>query len=329
MINILAVLQIRRNLLCGVCLFIFINIFAPLKAKVFDLQALRDKTRHQNLDNRSSLQIKLYTKEAINYLDELAIPFDNLKCAKNDKFCWWVLFHTSIGASSNKQMQKFAVSVPFNYQKNVFVGESHIAQYSAYYLLKKVSLNTPLQSGQTLNEYIINRDWQKDFRQNADKEPSWYFMVNHFYRQLPEINPVYNTERACQGGHYLVGLSTKKNIYPALFNHELRDYYFRLKQAAQTFTPADLYNPYKADLLTHGLETLCLSGHLELIDEQIFYANLLLLQSYSVEIEKERKKYNTPEAFVQGNKELAYSTGEILGHFRNGLKICSAVQKQF
>jgi len=319
----------RENLLYLAYLLIVINIISPLEAKVFDLSLLKEKTKQQNLPNQASSQIKFYTKEAISYLDELAIPFNNLKCEKNDEFCWWVLFHTSIGGSGNKQMQNFATSVPFNYTKNVFVGESHIAQYSSYYLLKKVSLNTVLKSGETLNEYIINRDWLKDFRQNADKEPSWYLIVNHFYKSLPEISPVYNTERACQGGHYLVGVSTKKNIYQSLFDYELRDYYYRFKQAAQTFTPADLYNPYKADLLTHGLETLCLSGHLELIDEQLFYANLLLLQTYSIEIEKERKKYNTPEAFVKGNKELAYSTGEILGHFRNGLRVCSGMERQF
>jgi hypothetical protein len=329
LINIFAFSKILNKSLYLFCLLFFIHIVSPIQAKVFDFNLLKEKSRHHKFTAHSPSQINFYTKEAINYLDDLAIPFNNLKCAANDDFCWWVLFHVSIGESGNKQMKKFATSVPFNYHKNVFAGESHIAQYSAYWLLKRLPLNTILTDSQTINEYILRRDWVRDFWQNEDKEPSWYFMVNRFYTRLPQVSPVYpNTERACQGGHYLVGLSTQKHLYKPLFDYELRDYYFRLKQTIQTFKPQDLHNPVKADLISHGMETLCLSGHRELIDESIFYTSLYLVQTYSLEIERERKKYTSPEAFLKGNRELAYSTAELLGHFRNGLKVCAGFEKQ-
>ncbi|MDX1920666.1 MAG: hypothetical protein SFU25_08045 [Candidatus Caenarcaniphilales bacterium] len=274
-------------------------------------------------------EIRIYTAQAIRYLDGVSQKFSNLSCSVNDDFCWWFLLHVKIGEKGSRPMLEFARSVPIfgkprlrNNIENIFPGESHVFQYPAYWLLKGVPTNTLLRNGQTIEEYILNRDWERAFTKSSDKEPSWYWIGKAFYPQLPAFEEQFDPkEVACLGSHFLVGLSQSKRQSP-VYTRYLEDYYYRLKQAMRVSPEIALKDPFKADLLMHYMETFCLAGRPDLIDKESFFYTLKFMEAYTKEFNREFAKSSSINSFVKADSEMAYATAEMLGHFRNGLRVC-------
>lgn len=271
-------------------------------------------------------EIRVYTRQAISYLDSIASRFNHLNCRLEDDFCWWFLFHLKIGEQGSRPMTEFARSVPFlnkvGLTGNIFPGESHVFQYPAYWLLKGVPTNTILRNGRTVDDYIFSRSWDKVFKNSSDKEPSWYWIGRHFYPQLPQFQEHFDSDEvACLGSHYLVGLSQEHRSNP-VYGEYLEDYYYRLKQAMRVSPEIALKDPFKADLIMHYMETFCLSGRPDLIDQESFFYTLKFMEAYSKKLNREYPKYLTQNDFVRPELEIAYATAEMLGHFRNGLRVC-------
>jgi hypothetical protein len=263
--------------------------------------------------------------EAVSYLDKIAKNFDNLHCSSKDEFCWWFLFHIRIGDSGSQSMQRFAEQVPFQ-NSGHFMGEAHVFQYPAYWLMKRVNRSTNLQTGQTIDQFVKNRNWPEVFRNSKDKEPSWYLIGQKFYPSLPKVSPLYSKEASCLGSHYLVGLSIDESN-SLIFDKQLNLYINKLRNVTQYDADEAIYDPFKADIVVHAPESLCLSGRRDLIDSDLFYYNLEFLEAFSNEFEKGFSKVNSPESFVKADSSIAYLTASVLGHFRHGLKVCAGIQQ--
>lgn len=313
--------QWKRNLklaaLFGAaCFFAFNNLASPSKA------ITSFNTASQNIPKS---KIREFTNEATGYLDRVAKNFDTLNCPVDDHFCWWFLFHIKIGESGSGPMTEFARSVPVKKANDSFVGEAHIFQYPSYWAIKGVKSSTKLKSGASIEDYVYSKDWLWLFANSPDPEPSWYLMGKHFYPDLPEVSASYRGETACLGSHYLVGLSSN-NANPALFKLKLNDYYERLHKAMQSPPEEAFKDPFKADLIAHAMETFCLSGRADLIDEETFLYTLKYLEVYSNEFDREIGRHTSLNDFVKRDSEIAYATAEMLGHFRNGLKVCAGIE---
>jgi len=308
----------RAAFLWVACFFIFYAVCSGAEVQKYSYSQFPESKKNTTSPKD---KIRALTQEAILELDEIARVFDDLRCAADDHFCWWFLFHVRIGERGPTAMTQFVRSLPLNQPGRNFVGEAHLFQYPAYWAIKGVNPNTRLKSGLTIADYVYERNWAWDFATGADKEPSWYLMGRHFYPDLPNVSAQHKDEKACLGSHYLVGLSVNKK-HRKLFELELDDYYQRLLEAMKGSPEEAFRDPFKADLIAHAMETFCLSGRVDLIDRQMFMYALRYLDVFKREFKQEFNNSDVKN-FVRADSEIAYATGEMLGHFRNGLRVCS------
>jgi hypothetical protein len=272
-------------------------------------------------------QVANQVYSTLDHLNSLAAAFNGVQCAQSDKLCWWFLFHLAIGDSGNKSMQRFADQVPISTQ-GIFTGEAHVFQYPAYWALKGVSPKTKLRNGQSLNNYIYQRNWLRAFAGNKDKEPSWYLIGQKFYRQLAPVTAVYYDEKACSGSHYLLGLSAS-GTNSALFYQQLFNYKNELKQVFYYPPEQALINPKQADLITHSLEALCLSGQREAIGGEQFVYTLHFLEHFYAIFSQQMVQAGDAQEFLKGNTDIVVLTADLLGHFRYGLKVCANLEPNY
>jgi hypothetical protein len=265
------------------------------------------------------------TRSAIASLDETSHYFDDLRCSPYDSFCWWFLFHLSIGETGNKAMRHFAQRVPYK-ADGTFVGEAHVSQYSAYWFLKGIPSDTTLSTGETFNEHMYSTDWKNLFRQSTDKEPSWYLISEAFAPDLPKISPRYEKEKSCMGSHYLIGLYADKSNRK-LYESYLQDYYYRVYEVLNVHPSQALTDETKSDLILHSFESFCLTGQKHLISKELFYYSIDLLNLYLKQLKQKMDQYPDPNSLIANDSEFIFLSGEVFGHFRNGLKVCSGVEQ--
>ena len=309
------------------CLF-FITICFVTLGSVTPLEAKEDFAP----TNKQTRSLKAFN-DNLAYLDRVARKFDSLSCAKNDVFCWWFLFHIRIGNTGSESMTRFAqkayLSDDLDSDGFLFIGEGHIFQYPAYWLLKGVKSDTLLRAGYTFQDLIQNTDWPYIQQISADKEPSWYLMGRRFDSTLPKISPRYRGNLACGGSHYLVGLSVNPR-HEELFEQELAEYMQNIDDAIQSFSETGMLDRQQSDLIAHAMETLCLSGRQDLISADLFWVSMAFTKQFKSDFESSFtaniNSNNSINAFVTPNHEIAYITAEMLGHFRNGLKVCYGIE---
>lgn len=297
---------------------------------------LAQKQDFKNVCLRSDLQ------EAIDFkLVEMANYFKSLKCGLSDHVCWWFLFHLAIGESSNDLMTKFAQKVPLRFSKELgygsFAGEAHIAQYPAYWLLKGVKLNTLLDSGQSIKDYLNNTPWEKVHidtisrtnTYNVNEELSWYWMAQALYPQLPVLTQSTHFESACGGGHHLSGLYFAQSPE---FDDELEEFMQKIntmvlsKNIPPAYQNYPYYELYKFYVLSHAFESLYLSKQQALIDDKLVDKAIKHIEAIYKHFLAVKVQVESPEQFLETIKADGtshYYYGDTLGHFRFGLNLCS------
>ncbi|HEY9886493.1 MAG TPA: hypothetical protein V6C96_04455 [Vampirovibrionales bacterium] len=260
--------------------------------------------------------------QALNYLDQIALYFEELECERSDAFCWWFKFHKSIGDNGPRSSIEFANSVPSkaNSKFNTFfVGESHVFQYPAYWLVKGVPLSTKLSSGKTLKQFIEEHNWEQLLQKEED---SWYQLGNYFLKQPSSNSTTLNSDNinyACGGSHKIIAsyLTSKSS-----FQKELNEFLAKLEKGKDSHPSVILNKPQIIDPFFHSFEVLCSTINEDKFSlEQIQY-HFNLLQAFSSEFERSFTSSASLKSFINEENEIAYTTAEMLGHYRYGLRLC-------
>ncbi len=194
--------------------------------------------------------------------------------------------------------------------------------------MKKVPINTTLKNGETLENYIFSRNWLELFEDNLDKEASWYRVGQIYYPELPNVSVhLSKSEMSCLGSHYLIGSSLHPRKYAKQHKSLLKEFYFNLQNLVHSQNPTEaLHNPLSSDLIVHSYETFCLSNRKDLIDRKFFFYSLKYIEKFAQAFEQNFSGENSALDFIQTKSEIAYTTAEVLGHLRYGLKVCSAME---
>ncbi len=327
--------QIKKRAQASVwfCLF-FSTVFFVITLGLVPSSEAKESFAPENEQVKSlKKKYQQVLQDNLAYLDRTAHKFDSLSCAKDDVFCWWFLFHIRIGDTGSEPMARFAqrayLSDDLDSNGFLFIGEGHVFQYPAYWLLKGVKPETLLRAGYTFEDLIQNTNWPYVRQVSSDKEPSWYLIGRHFDSKLPRISPKYRGNIACAGSHYLVGLSVDSR-HIELFDQELAEYMQNIDYAIQSFSETGLLDRQQSDLIAHAMETLCLSGRQDLISPDLFWVSMEFTKQFKSDFESSfavsLRSSNSLNGFVTPNHEIAYMTAEMLGHFRNGLKVCFGIE---
>ena len=279
--------------------------------------------------------------KSMQKLDEMANYFKKLKCGLSDNVCWWFLFHLSIGEPDTELMTKFAQKVPLRFSSELgygsFAGEAHITQYPAYWLLKGVSLNTNIDSGQSIKQYLNSTPWEKVYTDtvnktntyNVNEELSWYWMARSVYPSLKPLEQTSSFESACGGGHHLSGLYFSQSPE---FTTELNEFMSKVhtmvlsKNIPKAYKNYPYYELYRFYVLSHAFEGLYLTKQQALIDDRLVNKAIEHIETIYSHFLQTKATVNNPQEFfeyIKSDGTSHYYYGDTLGHFRFGLNLCS------
>ncbi|MDX1920429.1 MAG: hypothetical protein SFU25_06800 [Candidatus Caenarcaniphilales bacterium] len=281
-------------------------------------------------------------KDTIHKMDEMAEYFKTVECPVDDRVCWWFRFHLAIGEVGSAGMTQFAKQVPLDNHPSWgyanFMGEAHIAQYPAYYLLKGIDKNTPLKSKTSFVQYLDKTPWKKMYTDTVSKENtvninhelSWYWIAKAKYPSLPMfVQSTAPYEEACEGGHHLPGLYFSNDpSFPA----ELKEFNDRLKKLViPKVVPASMKSDPYIELkrfyaLSHAFEDFMLTDQKKLISQALIDRAVEHVDKLEEHYKINKPKFKSASEFFHTAKMdgyFHYYYGDTLGHFRYGIHMCT------
>jgi|GEM_PF-4922964 len=298
----------------------------------------QEKIKLQN--HKQKLLFKLARE--IRELDFLAKDFLDLECKNNEDFCWWFKFNLALGETGKKEISKFARSVPFYFYRDLnygsFLGEAHIFQYPAHFLIKGIEPNLKLKSNQTIKEYLEFTNWRNVFQdamlgkhpKYTNWELSWYWLgrKSSGLSSLGQIEANFfkNGTLACDGAFYLAGTSYYNQSdferYALVFEDKIKEMLINFPEARQFDRKL-----YEFFLVSYLLEGYSLAGKQNLISEETLDYVIKFTQNFRKKFYLKTKTYTSSREFLEKDQEFAYFTTCVLGHLRYGAKLYLGIEK--